>query len=128
MSVATPLETWISTIQSLTGLAASTFVTATIQLTAGWEIRLPFQGVQASNVSAGPYLQVFEAIGLGTGTPPFATIPMTQIAITNKASGNDVMYIRLDTGIYCLALGSGGPNTATVGILTAIVVTAVQNA
>jgi len=129
MANAVPVVTWISTIQSLTGIAASTFVTATIQLTAGWEIRLPFRGVQASNVSAGPYIQVFEAIGLGSATsPPFATVPMTQVALTNVASSDNTVFVRLDCGVYCLALGSGGPNTATVGVLTAAIITAINNA
>jgi hypothetical protein len=127
MSVSSPVIAYISTIQSLVGLAGSTFVTATIQCTAGWEIRIPLRGIQASNTSAGPYLNVLPAIANAATAPNFATLPMASISITNRASGDDSIILRVDTGYYCLQIGAGGPNTATVGIATVEVVTAIIN-
>ena len=111
----------------LTGLAGSAFCTATFQLTANWELRVPIQAVQAANVSAGPELAIFAAAGDGNSAPKYETIPLINYALTRSASANDVATIRLDAGLYCARLCSGGPNTATVGLLTGLLVTGIAN-
>lgn len=123
--VVTPVLAKIATVQGLTGIAGSSFLTATVQVTSGWELRLPFQAIQAANVSAGPELRAFAAVADAIGTPPYATIPLT-FGLNRSGSGNDTYVCTLPTGIWCLALCSGGPNTATVGIGTAELITAVN--
>lgn len=125
--VSNPVLTWIATIMAEAGLAGSSNLTATFQITSGWEVRIPFRGVQAANVSAGPEIWIYEAVAFAAGTPKFSTVPLAQIGLTRSASGDDTSIVRLDTGIYCARLISGGPNTATVGLLTAQVLTGVNN-
>jgi hypothetical protein len=124
----TPQIAYISTIQALTGIAGSSAITATlVNATAAWEIRVPFQGVQASNVSAGPELWVYEAVAGASGAAPlWTTLPLV-FPIPFRSSGNDTQIIRLDTGLYLFALCSGGPNTSSCGCLTAQVITGVLN-
>lgn len=131
MSVSNPVLTYIqlmgTSTTALTGVAGSSFVTATFQITAGWELRIPYHGVQASNVSAGPEVAIYEMVCDGTVAPKYATIPTASLAITRAASGADVAFMRIDAGIYCARLCSGGPNTATVGLLTGAVFTGISN-
>jgi hypothetical protein len=125
--VSSPIETFVAALQAAGGLAGSSFVTCTqVNCTAIWERRVPFWGVQASNVSAGPELWVYEAVANYAGTPPCTTQPLVT-AIPFKASANDTVVVRLDTGLYTLVLCSGGPNTATVGLLTCMDVTGINN-
>lgn len=109
----------------LTAQNGSSWVTANFQITAGWEIRIPFQGVMAANVSAGPEIYAYRGIQNLGGTPTYETIASRAKGINRRASGNDVTTITLDTGYWCLALCTGGPNTATVGALTGEVVTGI---
>jgi hypothetical protein len=124
----TPQIAYLSTILPLQGVAGSSNITATlINATAAWEIRIPFQGVQAANVSAGPELWVYEAVAGSSGAAPlWTTLPLV-FPIPFRSSGNDTQIIRLDTGLYLISLNSGGPNTSSIGALTAQLITGVLN-
>lgn len=115
---------YLPTIHSPTAVAASSYITATIANVTAEEIRVPFYFVQASNVSAGPEVEVYRSTDGGAN---FDTVAAPPFGITRASSTQDQKTLLLDGGVYAFAMCSGGPNTATLGVNTAEVLTAYES-
>lgn len=123
-TVSTPVAAWVASIMTGTGVNQSSSITATINITAGWEAVVQVQ-CQFSNVSADPVINVFPSLDGGAA---YDTTAMTSFSIARIASGTGRASIRLPTGQYALQLLNSGPNSATFAILTQMVITAIQGA
>lgn len=115
---------YLPTIHSPTAVAGSSYITATIANVTVEEVRVPFYFVQASNVSAGPEVEVYRSTDGGGN---FDTIAAPPFGITRASSTQDQKTLLLDGGVYAFAMCSGGPNTATLGVNTAEVLTAYES-
>lgn len=123
-TVSTPVAAWTASIMAGTAVNQSSSLTATINITAHWEIQVPV-AVQFSNVSADPVVIVYPSMDGGAN---YDTTPMTSFAIGRVSSGKGQASIRLATGQYALQLLNSGPNTATFQVLTPMVLSAILNA
>ena len=123
-TVSTPVMAWVASIMTGTGANQSSNVTATIQITAGWEFQLPVQ-CQFSAVSADPVILIYPSMDGGT---TYDTTAMTSFSIARISGGGlGQASIRLSTGQYAIQMQTSGPNSQTFKILTAAVVTAISN-
>ena len=121
--VATPVVAYAAAVLSGTGVAASTNLTVTINVTAGWEVQVPVRAVQAANVSAGPEIYAFRSYDGGTN---YENVASTGFSVLRTSSGDSTKTLYLPTGQWAIQLLSGGPNTATFAVNTLFVITAVQ--
>lgn len=115
-------QAFVATVLAETGLAGSSSLTATVNITAEWERYVPFRAVQAANVSAGPEIRVYRSTDGGNN---FDSEPAPQFVLTRGGNSDNRLAVRLDTGQYAIELVSGGPNTATLALLTQYSVTSV---
>lgn len=122
--MANPHTAFLSALLSGQAVAGSSSLTVTLAITSGFEVRVPVQSVQASNVSAAPEVYAYRAVAGAAGTPKYETQGATGAVFTRTASGDQTDVIVLDTGMWCLQLLSGGPNTASFLVLTQEVITA----
>lgn len=120
----TPVSAWVATVMAATGVNQSASVTATINITAAWEIQIPVR-CQFSNVSADPIINIYSSMDGGAG---YDTTPIQSFAIARIASGTGQASIRLTTGQYAIQILNSGPNSATVSLVTALAITAINNA
>lgn len=118
----TPRITWVATIMAGTPVGQSASLTATLNLTQGWEMQVPFR-VRFSYVSSDPNVYFYPSMDGGAS---YDTDPLTSISIGRIAAGTAQKSISLATGQYAVQLLNSGPNTATFMILTQIIHTAVQ--
>ena len=123
-TVSTPVSAWTASVMAGTATAQSTSLTATLQITSGWEIQIPV-AVQFSNVSADPVVNIYPSMDGGAN---YDTTPLLSFNISRISTGKGQASIRLSTGQYVLQLVNSGPNTATFMVLTQVVITAVNNA
>ena len=123
-TVSTPISTWIASIMAGSAVNQSSSLTATVQITAGWEIQLPVS-IQFSNVSADPIVSVYPSMDGGAG---YDVTAMTSFSVGRVSTGRGQASIRLSTGQYAIQILNSGPNTATIQVLTALVITAINNA
>lgn len=119
----TPIQAFSPQLIAAQGLAGSSSLTATLNLTAGWEVYVPFRGVQNANVTAGPEIRAYRSFDGGT---TYETSPSAAFAIARNSGVDSTITLRLDTGQWALQIVSGGPNTATVAILTQVSITAIS--
>lgn len=124
-TVSTPVSAWVASILTLAngGVNQSSSITATVNITSGWEIQLPIQ-CRFSNVSADPVISIFPSMDGGT---TYDTTAMTSFSIGRIASATGQASIRLSTGQYAIQMLNSGPNSASFAILTQLVVTSIQN-
>lgn len=122
-TVSTPQLAWVASIMTGTGVAQSSSITATVSITAGWEIQIPVQ-CQFSNVSADPVILIYPTMD---GGATYDTTAMTSFSIGRIASATGQASIRLSTGQYAIQLLNSGPNSATFRILTYAAITAINN-
>lgn len=120
MAVTNPVLTYVATINAGTNVTQSSTITATVNLTAGFEMLIPFE-VQFSNVSADPIISFYRTTDGGV---TFETSPMFAIAIPRVTTGRGRTDISLKTGMYAVTLLNSGPNTATFFIGTQQIITA----
>ena len=124
-TVSTPVSAWVASILTLAngGVNQSASITATVNITAGWEIQLPVQ-CRFSNVSADPIISIFPSMDGGT---TYDTTAMTSFSVARIASATGQASIRLSTGQYAVQMLNSGPNSASMAILTQLIVTSIQN-
>lgn len=122
-TVSTPVATWVATIMAGTAVNQSSSLTATLNITAGLEVYVPV-AVQFSNVSADPVVFIYRSMDGGT---TYDTTSMGSFSIGKIATGKGQASIVLATGQYALQLLNSGPNTATIMVLTQLVITAINN-
>lgn len=124
MSVSTPVIGWnASLIAGATGVNQSASLTTTVNITGNWEIQVPVQ-IQFSNVSADAVINAYPS---NDGGATYDSNPAFSISIARAAGAVRRTSIRLPVGQYALQLLNSGPNSATFQVLTAMVVTAINN-
>ena len=118
-----PVGAWVASIMTGSGANQSSNLTATINITAGWEAQIPVQ-VQNSAVSADAICEIYPSMDGGT---TYDTTPMTAFAIQRvSGGGTGQASIRLSTGQYALKFITSGPNSQTVKVLTQFYITAIN--
>lgn len=124
-TISQPILAWVSTILASTGVNQSSNLTATVHVTQGWEVQIPFRA-QFSNVSNDPIVSIYPS---SDGGANFDTQAMIQFAIPNVNSGTRISQfsVRIPTGQYAIQITSSGPNSQSFQILTAQVITAINN-
>jgi hypothetical protein len=123
MSVSNPVLAWVASLQALTGIQYSASLYFSVNLTAGWEINIPIQ-VRFSLASADPIVNVYPS---SDGGATWDATALTSFSIPRLNSASRTNSVRLPTGQYLLQVQHAGPNSASVAVLTAMVVTAVNN-
>lgn len=121
--ISTPLIAWVASLQALTGIQYSASLYFSVNLTAGFEITLPIQ-VRFSLVSADPIVNVYRSLDGGAN---YDVNPFLSFAIQRLASRTVQQSIAIPTGQYLLQVQHSGSNSASVGILTGAVITAINN-
>lgn len=122
-TISTPQLTWVASLQALTGIQYSASLYFSVNVTAGWEIQIPIQ-VRFSLVSADPIVNVYASSDGGTA---YDTTPIASFSITRLASATRQTSVRLPTGQYLLQVQHSGSNSASVAVLTALVISSVVN-
>lgn len=119
----TPILAYIATVQALTGVNQSSSLYFSVQVTGGWEYCFPAQ-IRYSNVSADAVVNAYATMDGGAN---YDSVPCASWNITRQGSVTRQVSCRLPTGQYLIQILNSGPNSASVGILTATQVSAVQN-
>lgn len=121
--VSNPVKAWLATLSAGGFISHGQALTITINLTQGWEIQVPIGVRYGSNVSLAQAINVYAS---DDGGATFDTLPLFALSIPTKASANQVVTIRLTTGMYAIAAFSSSPST-TVFALTQELITAINN-
>lgn len=127
MAVATPIETWLATIQAGIGIGQSASFTFTIHLTQAWQVVCPILVRFPTNVSAGPQISVYRSMDGGN---TFDTVALAPLGIARQSGGQQQVSIKLETGQYAIQVLSGGGSatTWTIQVLTQMLLTGILNA
>lgn len=124
MTVSTPVLAWIaSLLGSATGVNQSSSLTATVNITSAWEVQVPIK-IQYSAVSADATVSAYPS---NDGGANYDSNPAYSISLIRATGATKQASIRLPAGQWALQLLNSGPNSATFQVLTAQVVTAVNN-
>lgn len=120
-----PVLAWTaSLVAAATGVNQSSSLTTTVNITNGWEVQVPIK-VAFSNVSADA---VINAYPTNDGGAAFDSNPAFSISVARVSGGGARQTsIRLPVGQYALQLLNSGPSSVTFQVLTAMVVTAINN-
>lgn len=121
--VSTPFVTWTASLQALTGIQYSASLYFSVNITAGWEVQIPVQ-VRFSLVSADPVVNVYPS---SDGGANYDSVPAASYNIARLASTTRQASIRIPTGQYLIQVQHSGSNSASVGLLTGMIITAVNN-
>lgn len=123
-TVSTPVITWVaSLLESFTGATQSTSLTVTVNITQGWEIQIPI-AIRYSNVSADAVVNAYPS---NDGGATYDSAPAFSLAIPRQGSVTRQASMRLPVGQYALQLLAPGPSSQAFQVLTAMVVTAINN-
>jgi hypothetical protein len=125
MSVSTPQLAWIASLMATTATTQSGSLTATVNITQGWEIQVPVQLTWKSGVSADGVINAYPS---NDGGVTYDNNPAFSISIA-RATGSVTKQtsIRLPVGQWALQVLNSGPSTGSAAINTAMVVTAILN-
>lgn len=121
--VSNPVLTWTASLQALTGIQYSASLYFSVNLTSGWEIRVPVQ-VRFSLASADPVVNIYPS---HDGGATYDTTVALSFSVLRVNSASSQASMALPTGQYLLQVQHSGPNSAAVAVLTAEIITAVQN-
>lgn len=125
--VSTPVYAWVAALLTGGGVAQSSSLTVTVNLTSGWEIQVPV-GFLPTTISADPTVNVYASSAPGSGGGAnFDTVAFASFSITRVANTQTQASIRLPAGVYVLQLLNSGPNTATFYVQTQQILTAINN-
>jgi len=125
MSVSTPQLAWIASLMATSATTQSGSLTATVNITQGWEIQVPVQMTWKSSVSADGVINAYPS---NDGGVTYDNNPAFSISIA-RATGSVTKQtsIRLPVGQWALQILNSGPSTGSAAINTAMVVTAISN-
>lgn len=124
MAVANPVLAWTAALLgSFTGVNQSASLTVTLNITQGWEVQVPVN-IRFSNVSADAVINAYPS---NDGGNSYDSNPSFSISLARAAGATRQTSIRLPVGQYAIQILNSGPNSASVQVLTAMVVTAIQN-
>ena len=118
--ITNPVLAWVATIMAGAGVAASSYLTATIAITNAYEVLIPFLAVFTTQ-SADPIVNIYPT---ADGTVGYDTSPMSSLSIPRVTGGSSQVSIRIPTGQYVISILNSGPNTTTFYINTQQVLTA----
>lgn len=122
--MSTPVIAWTAALlTSGGGVNQSASLTVTVNITGAWEVQVPVS-IQYSNVSADAVINAYPS---NDGGATYDSNPAFSISIARAASSVRRTSIRLPVGQWALQLLNSGPNSATFSVLTAMVVTAINN-
>jgi hypothetical protein len=122
-SVSNPVLAYVATLMTASRAGPGQSVTATVFITAGWEMQLPVW-VRFSRTSGDPVVFVYPS---SDGGANYDSTPMVSFSIARIATGTAQASVRLPTGIYAIQIQASGGETASFQILTAMVLTAIGN-
>lgn len=120
-----PILAWTaSLIAAATGVAQSSSLTTTVNITNNWEVQIPVK-VAFSNVSADAVVNAYPS---NDGGVLFDSNPAFSISVARVSGGGARQTsIRLPVGQYALQLLNSGPGSSNIQVLTAMIVTAILN-
>lgn len=124
-TVSNPVSAWVASILTATGLAQSTSLYVTVNLTSGWEVQVPVRIVN-STVSADHVVNIY-ALMDGTAAGNYDQTPFTSFSVARLASATSQASIRLSTGQYLMQVLVAGPSSQVVSVLTQLVITSINN-
>lgn len=126
-TVSTPVIAWIASLMTgVTATSVSGSITATANITQGWEIQIPVKVGWISGISADAVINAYPTNDGGTS---YDSNPAFSISIARPGSGGTRQTsIRLPVGQYALQFINSGPSSGSMQFLTAMVVTAINNA
>jgi hypothetical protein len=123
---AIPYKAAVAALQTGQRVAPSAFMTATVNALSVWQIELPIQ-VAWGTASSDATVDVYPSYDNGA---TWDSLPMLSFSIAKPSAnsgGTARRSIRLPTGLYALKISPGGGSvTASVALLTAAVMTAVE--
>jgi len=122
-TVSNPVIAWTASIMAGSAVNQSSSLTATVNITAGWEVQVPV-ACRFSNVSADPVISFYRSTDGGAN---YDNTPMSAFSINRVSSGTGRLTISLPIGQYAIQMLNSGPNTATFQVLTQVVITAINN-
>ena len=117
---ARPVLAWVETLMDGTQVNASSYITATLHCTSGYEIQVPVK-FTFSNVSADPIIYIYPS---SDGGATFDSTAMYAFSVQYVVGGSRQNSIKLPTGQYALAILNAAHTTSTVQLLTQQVLTA----
>ena len=125
--MANPVLTWVNTYTAGAGpAAASSFLTFSFAMTAGFEARVPVEFLMTNDFSFAPEIYVWRAAGGTYETTAEKTIMgvFRDDGLTTNRTLRKI--ITLDTGVYYIAVWTGSSSTTTysAGLGTAEIITA----
>lgn len=122
--MATPIWAHVAQLLASTGLSSGNNITATVNLTGGFEIQVPIR-IQFSNASGDPVVTVYRTTDGGTN---FDTTGVTSFSVARVITGNRIgqASVTLTTGMYAIQVQNSAGNSCSVAILTQAVVTALS--
>ncbi len=119
--MANPIQAFVAQLQNGTAVAGSGSLTVSFQITAGFQAFIPIKVVTPANISAGPEVHVYRSVDGGANWETESTV----VDVFRRASNSTMMHVSIiETGQYLIRVLAGGPNTATVYVDTAMVITA----
>lgn len=124
--VSTPVLAWIASLMTnVTSTSVSGSLTATANITQGWEINIPVKVGWISGISADAVINAYPS---NDGGATYDSNPAFSVSIARPgAGGTKQTSIRLPVGQYALQFINSGPSSGSVQFLTAVVLTAIQN-
>lgn len=125
-TVSTPVLAWIAQLMSsITATSVSGSITATVNITQGWEINIPIKMGWISGISADAVVNAYPS---SDGGATYDSNPAFSISIARPAGGGTRQSsIRLPIGQYALVIVNSGPSSGSVLVGTPVIITAIQN-
>lgn len=126
MSSSNPILAFQASLLATTATSLSASLTATVNITQGWEINIPVQMSWKSGVSADGVINAYPS---SDGGATYDNNPAFSISIARGTVSSVIRQtsIKLPTGQYALQILNSGPSTGSVAINTAVLITAIQN-
>ena len=123
---ANPQLAWLASLLATSATTVSGSLTVTANITKNWEINIPVQMTWISGVSADGVINAFPSSDGGTH---FDVNPAFSISIARGTTSSSTRQtsIRLPTGQWALQILNSGPSTGSASVVTAQIITSIQN-
>lgn len=117
---------WQAALMATTATTQSGSLTVTVNITNNWEINVPVQISWKSGVSADAVINAYPS---SDGGVTYDVNPAFSISIARGtvSSVTRQTSIRLPTGQWALQILNSGPSTGSAAVITAAIITAIQN-
>jgi hypothetical protein len=114
MSVATPVKTWVASLNAGGFISHGQSLTVTINITGVWEIQIPIGARYGSGVSLASPVYAYPS---NDGGATYDTEPIAATSIPATVSVNKISSLRLTTGQYAVQVQASSPSV-TFFVLT----------